>query len=114
MSRYNLNKTVFLSEEFVSDLLDMTRSFKRLADRVGSVYDVSYGYDHAFYYFVQLEPEEIESASLDEYEEESEWPMVIDIDSVFDGLTGSDLGYFLRKVGAPYDHIENCFLDLPI
>lgn len=113
MSRYSLHKTVLLSEEFVEDLLNMTRSFKRLADKIGNVYDVSYGYDHACYYFVQLEPNEVIEEVLDEPDEENEWPEVIDIDSVFDGLTGSDLGYFLRKCGAPHDHVENCFLDLP-
>jgi hypothetical protein len=114
MSRYSLHKTVLLSEEFVEDLLNMTRSFKKLEDKVGRLYDVCYGFDHVAYYFVQLEPSDhCFDEIVVESDEKDEWPEVIDIDNIFDGLTGSDLGYFLRKCGAPHDHVENCFLDLP-
>lgn len=102
MSRYNLNKTVFLSQELVDDMLENTNSLRSLIMGVGKDYRVYYGYDHVFEYFLQLEPVEI----TDEEE-------VIDIDSFYNGMSGNALGYFLMKCGAPHDHVENCFLDLP-
>lgn len=62
---------------------------------------VAYGFDHAVGYFYQ------------EYDNENDDP-VIDVDSLFHGLTGVRLAEYLKNTTANSDHIRKCILDLEI
>jgi hypothetical protein len=91
-----------------NDLFDNTLSLQALGNIVGK-WNVVYGFDHATGYFLQLFP-------LDEKSEE--WlPETEDecfaVDSMFGGLTGIELAYFLKMFNGNKKHIDLMSLDLP-
>jgi hypothetical protein len=45
--------------------------------------------------------------------EDMELEECIDIDSLFGGIAGSDLGYFLKLICGNSSHADACFMDLP-
>lgn len=105
MSRYNLG-IITPTYQQVNDLFDNTQ-MKGLGNIKGS-FDVFYGYDHACGYFLQLFPEGKEAEDWLRATESDCW----NVDSLFDGLTGADLGYFLNMFHASEEHINGAFLDL--
>lgn len=91
MSRYNAGN-VKISEEVKLQMGEDIHP-KPFAEIKGICsdyeYSVTYGFDHACGYFIQFE-----KVTIDDFEEEE----LIDIDSMFYGLFGSDLGYILNKL----------------
>ena len=60
---------------------------------------VAYGYDRVCGYFYQ------------EFDEEDD--CIVDLDSMFNKLTGVKLAERLEDTTARKDHIKKCYLDLP-
>ena len=112
MSRFNLGVITF-NKENLKDLYHNTEAFKRfLIEDIEGKYQVTYGFDQAVYYFVQFFPYDSDAINwihLNELDQEC-----IDIDSMFGGLTGAELGYFLEMFHGLPSHAEFCYLDLPI
>ena len=107
MSRYRYG-IIELADEQKKSLCEDTR-LTRLGDVYGS-FSIEYGFDHACGYFLQLFPrsEEANNCLEDMGVEEC-----IDMDSLFGGITGSDLGYFLNLIKGNKEHVDACFMDLP-
>ena len=99
MSRYG-GGVVNITEFDRSDLMENAGWKSEDTPVIGS-YSVSYGFDHACGYFIQL---------MDITDED----LFYDLDSLFTGLTGVKLGYFLKKYSINSIHSQTCFLDLPI
>lgn len=96
MSRYGLG-TIKITEEDVNKLNeDCGRPLNRIKS---GEYIVDYGFDHALGYFLMgfdiQEPEEV----------------AFDFDSMFHGLTGSGLAYFLHMYNASEAHIYMASMD---
>lgn len=87
MSRFTLNNTRF-TDELVQELNAEIPSFV-LSDPYA--HTVVFGFDHALGYFLQV----VTSAVIDgEVEEE----IILDLDSMFSGLRGWQLGYLIDKI----------------
>jgi hypothetical protein len=109
MSRYTLPHVWEVQkkemEEFSNFLKDNV--FEKLP-KVGS-HRVVYGWDHACGYFFQFERVDIE------YEED--YLKFIELDYLFDGLTGAETGTILQKLNRENNptvslHTINAFMDL--
>ena len=116
MSRYTLNNVLF-TEGLVQQLATEVPSF-HLSDLYA--HTVAFGFDHASGYFLQV----ITSLVWDEEDEIYE-ECILDLDSMFSGLTGWQLGYLVSTIheetkcgcsdpSALASIIERAFLDLPI
>lgn len=90
MSRYFAGKTK-MNEQLLSEIEEnvKVKIYNKIVE-LGFVseWSVSYGYDHACMYFIQFE-----KITIDDFEGEK----VIDIDYLFDGLSGKETGYLLKK-----------------
>ena len=90
MSRYFAGKTR-IDEQTLSEIEEnvKVKIYNKIVE-LGFVseWSVSYGYDHACMYFIQFE-----KITIDDFEGEK----VIDIDYLFDGLSGKETGYLLKK-----------------
>lgn len=107
MSRYNLGH-VMLNNEQKKCLAEDTR-LDILRDIEGE-FSVVYGFDHATGYFLQLYP--VDDAAKDctgIFGDEE----CIDIDSLFNGMTGTDLGYFLKMIDENNQHADFAYMDFP-
>jgi hypothetical protein len=107
MSRYS-HGMIEPTYDNANDLFDNTLSLQSLGNIVGK-WNVVYGFDHATGYFLQLFPlDEKAEEWLPESDDEC-----FDIDSMFGGLTGIELAYFLRMFSGNAEHIDLASLDLP-
>lgn len=97
MSRYRLgithieNKTIEKFKEDCGRPLDQLKA---------GHYDIYYGFDHALGYFLM---------GWDVREDEEE--PAFSFDSMFNGLTGSRLAYFLSTYGGNKEHIHLSAMD---
>lgn len=116
MSRYTLNNVRF-TEGLVQQLATEVPSF-HLSDLYA--HTVAFGFDHASGYFLQ-----VITSVVDELDDEIVEEVVLDLDSMFTGLTGWQLGYLVNTIheetkcgcSDPYEldkMIVRAFLDLPI
>ena len=109
MSRYFAG-TIKMDENTLSEIEENVKiNIYNKISELGFVSDwnVSYGYDHACMYFIQFE-----KITIDDFEGEK----CIDIDYIFDNLSGAETGYLLKKffpknmmIGS---HSDMAFLDL--
>ena len=61
---------------------------------------VSYGYDHVCgYFYMEFAPEN------------DDWP-VVDVDTMFDGLTGVQLAERIKGIAVREDHVQFAMMDL--
>jgi hypothetical protein len=76
------------------------------------VWDIFYGFDYTSGYFIQFFPKDdiAEGVCLKALLRKDD---PIDIDSLFDKMTGVHLGYFLEKLRGDCYHINCCYLDIP-
>ena len=90
MSRYFAGKTK-MNEQLLSEIEEnvKVKIYNKIVE-LGFVseWSVSYGYDHAGMYFIQFE-----KITIDDFEGEK----CIDIDYIFDNLSGAETGYLLKK-----------------
>lgn len=107
MSRYRYGIIELTDEQ--KESLCMDTRLATLGDAYG-LFSVEYGFDNACGYFLQLFPRD---GKAEECLEEMELDECIDMDSLFGGITGSDLGYFLKLICGNKNHIDACFMDLP-
>ncbi len=107
MSRYRFG-IIELSDNQKECLCKDTR-LTILGDIQG-LFSVEYGFDNACGYFLQLFPRNEDAENC---MEDMELEECIDIDSLFGGITGSDLGYFLKLICGNPNHADACFMDLP-
>lgn len=114
MSRYTLNNTRF-TDELVQELHAEVPSFV-ISDPYA--HTVAFGFDHALGYFLQV----FTSVFIDGEVVED---CILDLDSMFTGLRGWQLGYLIRTIHAKTkcgasepDHIYSltarAYLDLPM
>jgi len=108
MSRYNLG-TIELTEENREDLWENTNRFRKLHDIRGR-FSAAYGFDHATGYFFQVFPVDEEGES---WLEEMDVEECFGLDSMFDGLTGAELAYFIRMFNGNTEHADLAGLDMP-
>ena len=115
MSRYTLNNVCF-TEDLVQKLNAEVPSFV-LSDLYA--HTVAFGFDHLLGYFMQV------ITSLVDEEDEIYEDCILDLDSMFSGLKGWQLGYVIRTIReetgcrcSEPDRVEKlisrAFLDLPI
>jgi hypothetical protein len=105
MSRYNLFVTI--DEKNLENLHKNTNSFKNLKEARGT-FNVIYGYDYACGYFLQLYPND-EIAELWLISQNIE--ECYDLDSIFGGLSGVEIAYFLKMFGGNKRHIDLANMD---
>jgi len=89
MSRYFAG-TINLNEEALSEIEENVKvNIYNKISELGFVSDweVSYGFDHACMYFIQFN-----KVTIDDFEGKQ----TIDIDYIFDGLNGKEMGYLLE------------------
>lgn len=109
MSRYFAG-TIKLEEQTLSEIEENVKVNiynKILELGFVSEWEVSYGFDHACMYFIQFN-----KVTIDDFEGEE----CVDIDYLFDSLSGAETGYLLKKffpknmmVGS---HSDMAYLDL--
>ena len=115
MSRYTLNNVCF-TEDLVQKLQAEVPSFV-LEDLYA--HTVAFGFDHLCGYFVQV------ITSLVDADDEIYEDCILDLDSMFSGLKGWQLGYLIRTIhkdtgcGASvpndiYSLTAQAYMDLPI
>jgi hypothetical protein len=104
MSRYSLG-TICPTVQQVKSLQEDTLHLKDIEDIANTNTHAYYGFDNTCGYFLQLYPQGVEDA----YGEQK----LIDIDSIFCGLTGAELAYFLELFHGNMSHITFAALDLP-
>ena len=115
MSRYSV-KNIYI-DDFVYDEIK-ENCFERVYNKFPKkgLFQIVYGFDHACGYFIQFFPEDeiakINAARIN-YCSDLDGGY-IDIDSLFDGLSGSQLGFMLKLFNANEDHVELAYLDLPL
>lgn len=99
MSRYFAG-TIKLDESTLSEIEENVKVniYNRISE-LGFVseWKVSYGFDHACMYFIQFN-----KVTIDDFEGEE----CVDIDYLFDSLSGAETGYLLKKF-FPNDHMVN-------
>lgn len=101
MSRYNAG-IIDITE---GDAKKLRNDFGKPFTRIKSgAYNVYYGFDHAVGYFLQ-------GFDLDD---PNEVVFELDFDSFFDGLSGLQLGSFLKMYKLNNKHAEWCLLDREI
>jgi hypothetical protein len=105
MSRYNLFITI--NEKDLENLHKNTNSFKNLKEIRGT-FNIVYGYDHACGYFLQFYPNDeiAEFWLISQHIEEC-----YDLDSIFGGLSGVEIAYFLKMFGGNKRHIDLANMD---
>lgn len=109
MSRYTIDYIEPTYDE-VNDLFDNTESLKCLGN-IDGTWSVAYGFDHATGYFLQLFPLDKRAEKWLVWNGDDE---CLDISSMFGGLTGIELAYFLKMFDGNAEHIDLASLDLPI
>lgn len=107
MSRYNLG-VIEPTIENAKDLWDNTITLSTLHDIRGK-FKIAYGFDHACGYFLQFFPDN-EDAEL--WLEDVDREECFGVDSLFDGLTGAELAYFIRMFHGNPEHADLAGLDL--
>lgn len=103
MSRYNYSTKLLISDADISWLNEHSTKphYKRL---MSGEYSLSYGYDHALYYFIQL-------WTLDSGGEEV---ISLEKDGLFDDFSGFDLSVFLDRFHVSQEHAHLAAMDLPL
>lgn len=109
MSRYII-QNVELSDDAKRELYENTETIKYLADIEG-MWEVAYGFDSGFGYFLQLWP--INEVSIRFFGELTDWDEeCFDFCSILNGLRGAELAFFLQQIGCKeQNHINMAYLD---
>ena len=102
MSRYSI-KNIDLNEEKLKKIWeDCSPATSALISESGR-YNFVYGLDHACGWFCQIVPLDENNHEIEEEE--------IDLDGMFTGFTGAELGFLLNLFGGNPQHIELAYLD---
>lgn len=110
MTRYNVTNLVELSDEDKENLFLNTITLRPLSDSEGK-WEIVYGFDNAMGYFLQLWP--VDEKAITWFGNAYNWDEeCFDFDSIYHGLTGPELAYFLQMVSGNTQHIEMAYLDL--
>lgn len=109
MSRYFAG-TIKLDEQTLSEIEEnvKVKIYNKIVELgLVSEWSVSYGYDHACMYFFQFN-----KVTIDDFEGEK----CVDIDYLFDSLSGAETGYLLTKFFPEnymiISHADMAFMDL--
>lgn len=109
MSRYNGGS---VKMDDIAEKLQSEAGWKSKYTPARGEWEVVYGFDHACGYFLQLFPVDVD-AKVIVTKMTGEENGCIDIDSLFSGFSGLQLGYFLKINKINFQYEDMCFLDMP-
>lgn len=114
MSRYTLGQVEF-NKGIWDDIYDNLGGYRIAIQlpRMGR-FEMVYGFDHATGYFVQFFPLNDTAIGETIFIKGRSDEECIDLDSMFSGLTGIDLGYILKVFNGNPTHIDSASMDWPI
>jgi len=110
MSRYCLNATIDYS--FLKQVKDNCNSFISSKFPHKGDWEIAYGFDHACGYFIQFFPKDELAEDCVMYINRGLDEECINLDSMFDRLSGLELGFILKLLHADQNHIDMCYMDL--
>ena len=110
MSRYCLERTIDYS--LYKQVKDNCNSFISSKIPTKGFWEIAYGFDRACGYFIQFFPGNELAEDCIIYINRGIDEECINLDSMFDKLSGVELGFILRLLQADKNHVDMCCMDL--
>ena len=110
MTRYNLYTKI--DESIYKNIYENCRHEVTKKIPTKGEWNFVYGFDHACGFFLQLFP--LDEMAEFELEDINGFPEseCINLDSMFDYLTGAELGFMLKLFNGNQEHIDMAYMDL--